>query len=132
LSWNLRRHRSFEPDKAERFKIRPRDIEEKSRMIRANYVAALAAAAAVFGFTASANAGPASSQAAGGFSMSSALAQEVDYRGGRHHCHWRNGYKRCHGERYGRKWDGPRYGYRPGITLRFGSSRDYDRRRRWR
>jgi hypothetical protein len=96
-------------------------------MIRANYVAALAAAAAVFGLATSASAGPASSQAAGsGLSTTSALAQEVDYRGGRRHCHWRGGERRCHGG-YSR-YDG----YRPGITLRFGSSRDYDRRRRWR
>jgi hypothetical protein len=104
-------------------------------MIRASYVAALAAAAAVFGFAASANAGPASSAAAGsGLSTTSALAQEVDYRGGRRHCHWRGGERRCHGglgNRYDR-YDGGRYGRGPGITLRFGGGRDYDRRRRWR
>jgi hypothetical protein len=105
-------------------------------MIRANYVAALAAAAAVFGFAASASAGPASSQAAGNaLATTSALAQEVDYRGGRRHCHWRGGERHCHGG-YGNRYDGPRYGsrygYRPGIYLRFGSGRDYDRRRRWR
>lgn len=100
-------------------------------MTRANSVAALAAAAAVCGFAASASAGPASSQAAGnGLSTTSALAQEVDYRGGYRHCHWRYGERRCHGG-YGRRWDGPRYGYRPGIYLRFGTGRDYDRRRRW-
>ena len=84
-------------------------------MIRANWVAALAAAAAVFGLAASANAAPVSSAALqGGASTTSALTEHVHYRGYRH-CHWRGGIRRCHGG-YGNRYSGS-----PGIYLRCGN-----------
>jgi hypothetical protein len=92
-------------------------------MIRANLVAALAAAVAVLGFAASANAAPVSSAALqGGLSPTSGLAEQVDYRGYRH-CHWRGGFRRCHGG-YGNRYSGP------GITLRFGNRHHGHRRHR--
>lgn len=110
-------------------------------MIRAKWVAALAAAGGVVGFAASANAGPLSSATVnGGVSSTSGIAEQVHDRGYRH-CHWRGGFERCHGgygyrhydgPRYGHRHEGRRYGDRPGIHLYFGSrDRDYDRRR-WR
>jgi hypothetical protein len=66
------------------------------------------------------------------------VAETVNYRGGRRHCHWDSGRKWCHGgvSRYnGNRYYGNRYGYGPGITLRFGGGdRGYrhNRRNYWR
>ena len=90
--------------------------------------AGLAALVSLSGATAASAAGPIGT-AIPSATVGSATGdvQTIDYRGHRH-CHWRNGRRWCHGESNYRR---DRYGYRPGITLRFGSGRDYDRRR-WR
>lgn len=106
-------------------------------MIRAGNIlfgAALAAATVLGAIASTASAAPLGAMQKGVTEQSP--VQDVNYRGGRHHCHWRDGRKWCHG--MSSRWNGPRYGYynryqrSPGITLRFGSDDRGYRNRRWR
>lgn len=96
---------------------------------------AVLAAATLFGAAVStANAAPIGTPAA--TIDQTPTHQEVNYRGGRYHCHWRGGRKFCHGAAFRRHRPGYGYGdgYRrsPGITLRFGSDNRGYRNRHYR